>query len=168
MSEGKKTGPLGLMIRVAVLLTIAGVIGRYVYLRHVPALYTNRGVKLADDEKYKEAVAQFEKALAINPKYERAKTELARVLVEQAEPESQALNFDEVVRLCTRAIKLGYHKSNVHFQLAWAYWRLGKSQPALEQLAEQEKYFPDDHRPANLRKTIQAKRRPSWDKTKVE
>ncbi len=168
MSQEEKKSGAGVWIRLLVLLAIAGVVGRFVYVKHVPALYTNRGVTLADEGKPAAAMAEFEKALQINPNFQRARDELGRLCVEQAEVESRALNFPKVVSLCKRAISLGYHKNDVHFQLGWAYWRLGKKQSAIEQFKEQERYRPDDHRPENMIRVIQKGARPSWDKTKVK
>jgi Flp pilus assembly protein TadD len=87
--------------------------------------------------KYAEAEAQFKKAIAINPNYAEAHSNLARVYHFQKKYSEEAIEYEMVV-------KLRPHDIEAHVNLASAYGLNRRHDDAIQQLKKAVSLSPDD------------------------
>jgi len=150
----KKAGSLWTLIRVVILLAVAGVIGKHFYLRRVASQHANRGIELAEQGKYEESIVELEKALAIDPRLEEAREQLGEMCRQLAEDYSHKNAWAETAKYCRRAIKLGFTDKNVYWRQTEALWRLKKYDEALAANEAHAAAYPDDHRPESMDRAI--------------
>lgn len=88
-----------------------------------PAPHNNLGRALQRQNRFDEAIAQYQRALSINPKWATAYNNLGTVLADKAMPDG---SLDDAIAQYRRAIELDRHLVAPHSNLGLAYFRQGK------------------------------------------
>ena len=158
MSEtGSKKNPLWGLIRLVVIVAIAGLAGKLFYAKHMERMATNhsnRGVELADEGKLNEAIAAFQQALKLDPELQHARIELGKVYGELAREHWEKNEFPATEKYCRKAIQLGFEGNKIYMSLTEACWRQDKYEEASKALQEHEKRHPDDSRIVIMRRCL--------------
>jgi tetratricopeptide (TPR) repeat protein len=99
--------------------------------------HTNLGAYYAKTGRTTEAVAEYNKALAINPDTASAQNDLGAMLILEGK-------IDDAVAHCQRAISIHADFAEAHFNLARAFERLNRNGEAVSQYEEAARLDPSD------------------------
>ena len=99
-------------------------------------MHNNFGLALANQKRYEDAIEQFEKVLQINPRYIRAKANIAFVLRRQD-------RIDEAIEIYKELLEINPDWPEVHNDLGRVYAYKGMADEAIECYKEAVRLRPD-------------------------
>ena len=115
-----------------------------------PRAYNNRGRALGDLGRFDEALADFNRTLALNPANSDAYNNRANILVQRGQ-------LDEAIADCNRALALAprmdYQVSRIYFNRGTALVRKNQLDPAIQDFNEAIRYEPN-HESAHFNRGI--------------